>query len=78
MAKGKPVLMQKQRTKILLYLLVVCMNESHVFSNSPFHGGKIYKQLYYSTALVKFIIYSCMPPLKAVELCVKITTDDRE
>lgn len=79
MAEGKPVLMKKQRAKILLFLLLVCMNESHVFSNPSFHEGKIYKQLYYPTTLLKLaIIYSCIPPLKVVVQCVKITTDDRE
>lgn len=79
MAEGKLVLMQKQRTKILLCLWLACMNRSHVFSHPSFHGVKIYRQLYYLTTLLKLvIIYSCMPPLKVAVLCVKITTDDRE
>lgn len=70
--------MQKQRTKILLCLLMVCTNKNHTFSPPSFHGGKICKQLYYPTALLKLIIYCCMSPLKVVVLCVKITMDDRE
>lgn len=68
------------QSKNLLCLWSVYMDRSHVFFHLSFHRVMIYKQLYYPTALLKLvIIYSCMPPVTVVVLCVKMTTEeDRE